>query len=156
MTLRAINPRLRSVPATQHQRSMDVTCRMSWVSLSNVRSAPTDFSCARGATGRSSNPRAAMYNPRALMADPVACSSDSMLIFAKSATESTPHAFSRFSKDGPMPGMPRNGIICTNSACLATGIMSMPSGLALVEAILATSLFAAMPTEQVMWYRLAT
>ena len=55
-----------------------------------------------------------------------------------------------------MPGMPRNGIICTNSACLATGIMSMPSGLALVEAILATSLFAAMPTEQVMWYRLAT
>ena len=48
-----------------------------------------------------------------------------MLIFAKSATESTPHAFSRFSKDGPMPGMPRNGIICTNSACLATGIMSM-------------------------------
>ena len=22
-----------------------------------------------------------------------------------------------------MPGMPRNGIICTNSACLATGIM---------------------------------
>lgn len=47
-----------------------------------------------------------------------------------------------------MPGMPRNGIICTNSACSTTGIMSMPSGLALVEAILATSLFAAMPTEQ--------
>ena len=49
-----------------------------------------------------------------------------------------------------MPGMPRNGIICTNCACRATGIINMPLGLALVDAILATSLFAAMPTEQVM------
>ena len=55
-----------------------------------------------------------------------------------------------------MPGMPRNGIICTNSAERAAGISSMPSGLALVEAILATSLLQAMPTEHVTWKRSAT
>ena len=78
------------------------------------------------------------------------------LIFARSATVFTPHSASRRSSEGPMPGMPRSGIICTNSACRATGISSMPSGFAFVDAIFATSLFAATPTEQVTWNREAT
>ena len=55
-----------------------------------------------------------------------------------------------------MPGMLRNGIICTNSAERAFGMSSMPLGLAFVDAIFATSLLAAMPTEQVTWNRLST
>lgn len=71
-------------------------------------------------------------------------------------TELIPHAFSRFSWAGPSPGMPRNGISCTNCACLSSGMSSMPFGFAFVLAIFATSLLPAMPTEQVMPNRSAT
>ena len=52
--------------------------------------------------------------------------------------------------------MLRNGIICTNSADRLLGMSSMPLGLAFVDAIFATSLLAAMPTEQVTWNRRST
>ena len=72
-------------------------------------------------------------------------------MLARSATSLMAQSLSRFSRAGPMPGMPRRGISWTNSACRALGINSIPSGLALVEAILATNLLVAMPTEQVTW-----
>lgn len=86
----------------------------------------------------------------------VACMSSSTEQRASWDTELIPHAFSRFSWAGPSPGMPRNGISCTNCACLSSGMSSMPFGFAFVLAIFATSLLPAMPTEQVMPNRSAT
>ena len=148
-----MSPRLRNVEATssQQRRSRVFTVCMSVVSAANVRSEPIDFSGVYGVTSRSSMPWDASIRPCATVAEPVAWASVASGVAARSATESMPHAFSRRSSEGPMPGMPRSGMICTNSAWRAFGISSMPSGLALVEAILATSLFAAMPTEQVTW-----
>ena len=109
-----------------------------------------DFSGVCGVTARSSSPQAAMCRLCAATAEPVACASAVSLVVARSATLVIPQLLSLRSKDGPMPGMPRRGIICTNCAWRLTGMSSMPSGLALVDAIFATSLFEAMPTEQVM------
>lgn len=51
-----------------------------------------------------------------MVCEPTAVVSVCSLIFARSATVFTPHSASRRSSEGPMPGMPRSGIICTNSA----------------------------------------
>ena len=129
---------------------------MSRVSSVKVRSEPMDFSSRVVAISRESRPCEAAHSPRAAAGDPVACMRAASSICDNSATECTPQALSRFSSDGPTPGMPRNGIICTNCADRAAGMSSMPFGLALVEAILATNLLQAMPTEQVTLNRSAT
>ena len=89
---------------------------MSRVSSGNVLSEPIDFSGVYGVTARSSMPRAAIYRPWAMVCEPTGVASVCSLIFARSATVFTPHSASRRSSEGPMPGMPRSGIICTNSA----------------------------------------
>ncbi len=102
-----------------------------------------------GTTGRGSFPQARSCRcaPATL---PTAAWSVGTSVSASSATVVMPHRASARSVLSPTPHSAPTGSVRTKATVAPAGTSIMPSGLACVDASLATNLFRAIPTEHVM------
>ncbi len=111
-----------------------------------VSSTDTDFASRSATTGRSSWPVASAYSP-APCALPSSRTSSASPASAVSATVPMPARRSVSAVAGPTPGIVRTGMGPSSSSSVPGSIRTSPSGLAASEAILASILDPASPTE---------
>ena len=156
VTVRATHPAARSARAVRpdsRSSSRRITSGSS-TSVGNVSSAPTLFSSRRGVTRRSSLPQASAHR----CAPPATPSSRRKVACGTCAISPTVRRPSRprtSSARSPTPHSALTGSGCRKSSSPSAGTTSRPSGLQRADAILATNLTGATPTEQVMRLLLA-